>query len=725
VEFETDIFVHKTTLVNSTTIEIEITALNSTPPGWYDITVKNRDFQKFTLPAAIEVLPTTRHYFSPTGGDNFPYIYPGDAATSIEDAIDASWEGDTLFVPSMTFDNFTTPIVKGVLLHGAWNMDFTARDLTSGKTVIHPLGDVLIAPSADKAGLDGFVVEYGHGGGLILPFIAAVGGGVRIIGADATIANCEIRFNTTTLGSDIGAGGGIFADSGTVDIRDNYIHDNAGTVGGGLFLYACDGTVTGNTISANSVTQILELPYGAGVQIVNCDNLTLVDNTIEGNTGARDGGGIFIENSTNITIEGGTIADHSVAFQGGGIYAKLSEIGLTDVVFDRNSSMLGGGISATDASSITASGCGFLWNSAAVGGGMYLPAEHSEVHHNLFVGNSATGSAAAIFITGATTGAVMGNTLDRNAAGSGSGGIQVSSSPMDVFNNIVTNTTGHGIAASGSPQPWVGYNLVWNSSGSDYDGTTAGDGGVAGDPVFADTSAGDFHLGPHSPAIDAGRPGAAYDDPDGSRGDMGWYGSHALTMEQPSYPKNLTAYNESGDVVLRWDQNPEPDVDTYYVYCDSVSGFKPSVSNVVATVSAADTSANMGAPGDSTYYLVGAVDSDGYASGFSNEVFRGPATGAGERVAYENHLYQNVPNPFNPTTTIEYELRSQSAVMLDVYDVMGRSVKRLVDGQIGAGIHKVTWDGTNGTGERVSSGIYFYRLDTGAFVQTRKMLLLK
>ncbi len=83
-------------------------------------------------------------------------------------------------------------------------------------------------------------------------------------------------------------------------------------------------------------------------------------------------------------------------------------------------------------------------------------------------------------------------------------------------------------------------------------------------------------------------------------------------------------------------------------------------------------------------------------------------------------LAQNYPNPFNPTTTIGYDLPSASQVSLKVYDVVGREVATLVNEAQAAGEHTATFNGAN-----LASGIYFYRLQAGNFVQTRKMLLVK
>jgi parallel beta-helix repeat protein len=725
VEFGSGVFVDRTTLVNSTTLEVDVTVLNSAPPGLYDVTVRNRDLKEATLASALDVLPTTRHYYSPLGADNFPYLTPTDAATDLEEAVAAGWSGDTLFVPSGTFTNFSIQIETGVLLHGAWNDDFTVRDLATGKTILQLIGNVSIFPTAQNGGLDGFIVENGIGSSIIDPFIGDIGGGVRILDADATIANCEFRNNEASDGTSLGAGGAIYAQNATVNFYNNYIHDNTGTWGGALYLYQCSGAVSGNTIIDNTVTASTTQPYGAGVYMVGCDGITLSGNTIESNTGAQDGGGVLVENSTGVSVDGGVITGNAASFLGGGVAARHSSIDFFGVDVDHNSSALGGGIGTSDTSLTTVTGCRISWNTGVIGGGVYAAFGEAYVRHNLFVGNSTTGAGTAVYASDLAAGEVVGNTIDRNAAGSGAGGLHVFNSAIDVFNNILANTTGHAVGMSGGTLPWVGYNLAWNFTGNDYDGGGAGDGGVSGDPEFADTALGDYHLGPHSPAIDAGRPGASFDDPDGSPGDMGWYGSHAFSMDQPTYSKNLAVSVEASNVVVSWDANPEGDVAQYYVYAGSASGFKPSVANLAATVAAPDTSVDLGTPGDSTYYLVGAVDTDGYASGYSNEGFSSPATGAEDQVVYRNRLYQNVPNPFNPTTKIRFELRADSRVSLTVYDVAGRVVKRLVAADKLRGVHKVTWDGTSDTGARVSSGIYFYQLETASYVHTRKMLLLK
>ena len=91
----------------------------------------------------------------------------------------------------------------------------------------------------------------------------------------------------------------------------------------------------------------------------------------------------------------------------------------------------------------------------------------------------------------------------------------------------------------------------------------------------------------------------------------------------------------------------------------------------------------------------------------------------------EYHLFQNYPNPFNPATTIEFYLPLASTVTLEIFNVRGqRIVERLHATSLPAGVNKWEWDGNDAAGNPVASGLYFYRLTAGDFVETRKMLLL-
>ncbi len=99
-------------------------------------------------------------------------------------------------------------------------------------------------------------------------------------------------------------------------------------------------------------------------------------------------------------------------------------------------------------------------------------------------------------------------------------------------------------------------------------------------------------------------------------------------------------------------------------------------------------------------------------------------TGADELPGFYR-LGQNHPNPFNPKTTIRFDLPAAQDVSLAIFGTDGRLVTTLVDGLLPAGFHAVPWDGQVDGGGRAASGVYFYRIDAGPLMETRKMLLLK
>ena len=88
-------------------------------------------------------------------------------------------------------------------------------------------------------------------------------------------------------------------------------------------------------------------------------------------------------------------------------------------------------------------------------------------------------------------------------------------------------------------------------------------------------------------------------------------------------------------------------------------------------------------------------------------------------------LFPAYPNPFNPMTTLRYDLPEQATVNIIIYDMLGREVKTLVNTTQDAGFKSVVWDATNDQGNPVSAGVYLYQIQSGEFVQTGKMVLLK
>ena len=125
------------------------------------------------------------------------------------------------------------------------------------------------------------------------------------------------------------------------------------------------------------------------------------------------------------------------------------------------------------------------------------------------------------------------------------------------------------------------------------------------------------------------------------------------------------------------------------------------------------------------YVAITALDIEGKMSTYSEEftviVGVDEQPGVPECVVVE----QNYPNPFNPRTIIEYAVPEATHVRMAIYDIRGRLIRKLVDRRMEAGYHQVDWDGTNGQGISVSSGMYFYRAEIGEEIKTRKLLLIR
>ncbi|NUM81313.1 T9SS type A sorting domain-containing protein, partial [bacterium] len=96
-----------------------------------------------------------------------------------------------------------------------------------------------------------------------------------------------------------------------------------------------------------------------------------------------------------------------------------------------------------------------------------------------------------------------------------------------------------------------------------------------------------------------------------------------------------------------------------------------------------------------------------------------------ENLPEQFELFSNFPNPFNPTTQIRFRVARSGNLDLKIFNILGQEVKTLTNGFYETGDYKVSWDGTDNRGLRVSSGIYFYRIKTASFLQTKKMILIK
>jgi len=127
--------------------------------------------------------------------------------------------------------------------------------------------------------------------------------------------------------------------------------------------------------------------------------------------------------------------------------------------------------------------------------------------------------------------------------------------------------------------------------------------------------------------------------------------------------------------------------------------------------------------------MVIALDTDDFIVGSNDNTHNTMVVGTlsidGADIPEVFALHQNYPNPFNPTTQIKYDLPEDALVNITIYDIMGRSIRSLVNSQQTAGYRSIQWNATNNLGEPVSAGMYLYTIQAGEFRQVKKMVLLK
>ena len=194
----------------------------------------------------------------------------------------------------------------------------------------------------------------------------------------------------------------------------------------------------------------------------------------------------------------------------------------------------------------------------------------------------------------------------------------------------------------------------------------------------------------------------------------------------------------SGEVILRWDPNTEPDLAGYALFYGRGSGNYQEMIDIGNRIKYTVE----GLQGGSTYYFaLRAYDELGNKSDYSDEIsyeveqeykmgsaksaLSGMDTALPKRLA----LRQNYPNPFNPTTTIAFDIPGTAGVKehasLAIYDLHGRRVRKLIDTELAPGSYRIVWDGRTEKGERIPSGMFLCRLNFGGRSLTKKITAVK
>ena len=384
------------------------------------------------------------------------------------------------------------------------------------------------------------------------------------------------------------------------------------------------------------------------------------------NGSAVFGGGIYCSNSHQ-TLVNVTISNNSAIF-GGGIYCDQSNANLENVTITGNTAgTFGGGIynsySMTNIKNVQ-----FFDNIAEDGGGVYSFASNLELNEVEIFNNQAD-YGAAVYLSSSTNNftkvSIYGNiALSIFQAYS----IRIFNSLLSLVNCSICNNESGIIFASQNSNINIINSILWNNVNqmiyfADY-----------WDTNFISISFTDMENGEE--AIETN-----------DNGTVNW-------LEGNIDADPLFADPQNWDFHLTWANFPIPDsttspcIDTG----DPMSPYDPD-----------GTIADMGA----YYYDQGTGIEENY------------------ELQIMDFSLSNFPNPFNPTTTINFQLSVDSEVELKIYNIKGQKVKTLVNDSFIEGNHSVIWNGKDSNGNQVGSGIYFYKLKAGDFQKVRKMILLR
>jgi hypothetical protein len=504
----------------------------------------------------------------------------------------------------------------------------------------------------------------------------------------ARLSGCTVRTATAPFG------GNIFSDASTADLSNNRIIVDGRN-------YAIPPVYLSRGSAVRFTNNYVFAEYADGYPLVGIDasRIDMERNTLGSSKG--DGGLVLYGPSS------GQIGNNAISFGTAGVY----------------------GLGASDCLRLL-------------------------IHNNVFY--SSSGNAVGLSFRSCDSVIVMNNTINSKYIG-----VSEVTSSARLMNNMITGNSTAGVKAGTGTI--LSYNDIWGNT-LNYDGTAPGTGDISSDPLFVNPANQDYRLQSASPCRDAGDPSAEYADLDGSRNDIGVYGGPQLdtTMfpltdasiriaaaevavgDTFSLPVTVVHTRDlaSSTMNIAYDPSRVRFVDARPAASDaglSLTYSLTSDGNVSISVSGTQSI------GRDSVVLEELVFTSTQKTGTTNlalqqvqcftptmsnipvqQILGGNVTigPAGVR----NHaglplsfwLSQNYPNPFNPTTRIRYSLPQRAHVTLSVYNIVGQKVKDLVDAEEEAGEHDVLFDA-----HRVASGVYFYRIQAGKYVQTRKLLVLR
>ncbi len=570
--------------------------------------------------------------------------------------------------------------------------------------------------------------------------------GIRFLSASnsSRLEYCHLTHGHATGSEEDNKGGAIYCSGTSPNIEHGLIQSCSATYGGAIYCTETNPNINCNTVSGNS---------GGGIYC-HYSNPTISGNTISEN----GGGGIHCDNSSPV-IAGNNISQNGTGYCGGGIRClNNSNPNIHSNTIIGNSALsaimyaFGGGIYSANSSPIIRGN--IIQGNVAqgdemggYGGGIYCSGsnaiiELNEISHNLAAAWDGLGYGGGAYLSEGATWFNKNSVVYNSASWGAGGGLYCSSMIPDIINCIFWGNSLPQISGSGS----VAYSNI-------QDGW-AGIGNINADPLFINAAQNDYRLQWDSPCIDSGNPNPFYNDPDGTRADMGaCYYDQSLPVRILLTPYNAPIQIPAAGGGFQYAiqaTNIESATLSALLWCNitfpsgTTSG--PVLGPVTISLGSGQTisrlrtqniparapaglyhyNAYVVAAGDTsedsfTFVKLGAGVWDLGSGGWTNmgESFEGQEEAVLIHLS-SFRLHPPHPNPFNPSTVASFELRVPSHVSLRVYDTAGRLVRTLVDGWRPAGKHQAVFDGSG-----LPSGIYLAHLTAGDFSAVQKLILLK
>ncbi len=458
-----------------------------------------------SLPNRVGKAASSKLFASPVGSGN---ACTQSTPCPLSTALNIAANDDTIYLSQGVYTGTgfaVVQITKTVSLLGGWNGAPAGPILRDPQYYPSRLDgentrQVIIISGNVTPTLDGLRIEHGS---------ANSGGGIYVPRANLIIENCIIANNYAKSG-----GGVYFYQSNFVQIKNSRIYSNTAgvSIGGGLYTYQSGKvSLTGNEIYSNSA------PIAGGMYISLINHASLTNNRIYGNTSSgsawSNGGGLMLSQNPNITLTNNHIQNNTADKFGGGVFDYQSGLVLKGNLISGNKAAYGGGIYLQapgdhpipiDANTITGNYAQYL------GGGAYLYGAMTTtmtMTNNIVADNKTDIDGSGIYIKGIVPRLIY-NTIARNTGGNAAG-ISLSSAGVLLTNTIITSQT-IGIlvpgGCTGTLQATLWGSGAWANE-KDWDGTgtiLTGTINIWGNPDFANPDAGNYHIGNHSAAIDAG-----------------------------------------------------------------------------------------------------------------------------------------------------------------------------------------------------------------------------